>query len=78
MASGDGSENGEVSGGSSNSEAPDPSPAREHRADPVVETVWLSRRRAQPRHPGRPRLSTIALTLLFIALLMLYVVLRPN
>ncbi|TLF72839.1 hypothetical protein [Nocardia cyriacigeorgica] len=78
MASGDGSENGEVEGGSPNSAAPDLGPVREHRTDPAVETVWLSRRRAEPRHPGRPRLSTIALTLLFIALLALYVTLRPN
>ncbi|BDU08003.1 hypothetical protein [Nocardia cyriacigeorgica] len=78
MASGDGSDNGEVSSGSSNSEAPDVGALPQHRNDPAVETVWLSRRRTEPRRRGRPRVSTVALTVLFIALLVLYVVLRPN
>ncbi|NEW40963.1 hypothetical protein GV794_06470 [Nocardia cyriacigeorgica] len=79
MASGDGTENGEVSGGSSNSEAPDAAPATHRRHDPAVETVWLGRRRLEPRrHPGWPRVSTIALTIVFVALLVLYVTLRPS
>ncbi|WP_280235156.1 hypothetical protein [Nocardia cyriacigeorgica] len=78
MASGDGSENGEISGGSSNAEAPDAAPVQHRSGDPAVETVWLGRRADPRRHPSWPRVSTIALTVAFIALLVLYVVLRPN
>ncbi|WP_378733399.1 hypothetical protein [Nocardia brasiliensis] len=74
MATGDDPD--EVSGGSQGSEAPDAPPNVTRGTDPSVESVWLRHR--PPPHRGLPRLSTVLLTVTFIALLILWVVLRPG
>ncbi|WP_147132543.1 hypothetical protein [Nocardia ninae] len=76
MATGDGPDDGEASGSSPGSEAPDAPPNVRRETDPSVESVWL-RHRLPPR-PGRPRVSTVLLVVAFISLLALWVVLRPG
>ncbi|MGV9820776.1 hypothetical protein [Nocardia xishanensis] len=45
--------------------------------DPAVESVWLGRRRT-PVHLGRPRVSTLLMLAAFIAVLVIYIALRPG
>ncbi|MGA6206340.1 hypothetical protein [Nocardia testacea] len=77
MVSGDGSDDtigGD--GGGSPGEAADGAP-RGRSADPVVESGWLDRR-ARPHPTGRPRLSTALLVIAFVAVLVLYLFLKPG
>ncbi|MFI6168920.1 hypothetical protein ACIBCN_19215 [Nocardia sp. NPDC051052] len=77
MATGDGPDDGgDTSGDSPSSEVPDAPPNTRRGIDPTVEGVWL-RHRPPPR-PGRPRFSTVLLVAAFIALLTLWVTLRPG
>lgn len=45
--------------------------------DPVVESVWLGRRRT-PVHLGRPRVSTLLMLAAFVAVLVIYIALRTG
>ncbi|WP_067840603.1 hypothetical protein [Nocardia lijiangensis] len=77
MAPGDGPPEGgsETSGGSPPPDAPALAPHGP--TDPAVESVWLGRRRT-PVHLGRPRLSTLLMLAAFVAVLVLYIALRPG
>ncbi|MBF6215117.1 hypothetical protein IU433_29820 [Nocardia puris] len=75
MAAGDDGDEIETMDGTQ-PDPPDPVLPR-GRLDPAVDSVWLGRRRT-PAHLGRPRLSTVLLVTVFIALLSLYVALRPG
>ncbi|UAK35188.1 hypothetical protein K8O92_16010 [Nocardia asteroides] len=79
MAPGEGSSDAddEVSTGSIGGEAPDAPPYVRGRTDPSVESVWL-RRRPAPHRSGVPRMSTVALLVAFLAVLVLYIVLRQG
>ncbi|WP_280345330.1 hypothetical protein [Nocardia abscessus] len=79
MAPGEGSsdEREDVSSGSAGGEAADAPPHVQGRSDPSVENVWL-RRRPPPERPGAPRMSTVALLIVFLAVLALYIVLHQG
>ncbi|MFQ6396500.1 hypothetical protein ACLMAJ_23890 [Nocardia sp. KC 131] len=69
-------------GGSSDYPAGDPGdvpPYQPSTHDLAVESVWL-RHRPPPlrRHPALPRASTIMLMAAFVAVLLLYLMLRPG
>ncbi|MFR9751318.1 hypothetical protein ACL02S_09800 [Nocardia sp. 004] len=55
-------------------DAPDAPTQVRGRPDPVVESMWLRRRR--PSRRGVPRVSTIVLLVAFCAVLALYIVLQ--
>ncbi|MFD0363575.1 hypothetical protein ACFQZZ_19175 [Nocardia sp. GCM10030253] len=81
MASGDGPTD-DGAGGSGDISAREPVDAPPHQRgthDLTVESVWL-RHRPPPlrRHPALPRASTILLVAAFIAVLLLYLMLRPG
>lgn len=75
MASGEGPDD-DAADSSPSTEPPDAPPIVSRGIDPSVESVWLGRR-PLPR-PGRPRISTVLLVLAFIALLTVWVLLRPG
>ena len=58
------------------SETPDAEPQPGTRVDPIVEQGWLWRPR--PRPHGRARGSTILLMAMWIAVLLLYLQMRPG
>ncbi|MCP2289884.1 hypothetical protein ACFYT3_20735 [Nocardia amikacinitolerans] len=77
MAPGDGPPEGgpETSGGSPPPDTPALAPHGP--MNDAVESVWLGRRRT-PVHLGRPRLSTLLMLAAFVAVLVLYIALRPG
>ncbi|MEU4344866.1 hypothetical protein AB0H00_26995 [Nocardia sp. NPDC023852] len=81
MAPGDGpSDDGaEISTGSPGGEPADAPPYVRSRTDPSVEGGWLAHMTATPPHRhGGPRLSTVFLAAAFVAVLVLYIVLRQS
>ncbi|MGQ4614439.1 hypothetical protein [Nocardia sp. R7R-8] len=79
MAPGDGSSDtgDDLSIISVGGEAPDVPLYVRSRTDPAVENVWL-RRSPRPGRPGIPRMSTVALLAVFLAVLTLYVMLHQG
>ncbi|MFF0493421.1 hypothetical protein ACWDSJ_28835 [Nocardia sp. NPDC003482] len=61
----------------SGGDGPDLVRVRARRVDGTVDAGWLRPQHQQP-HRGRPRASTVALVLIFIAVLLAYLELRPN
>ncbi|MFQ6329399.1 MULTISPECIES: hypothetical protein [unclassified Nocardia] len=81
MATGDGPAD-DASGGSVDypaRDAGDALPYQRSTHDPSVESVWL-RHRPPPlrRHPALPRASTVLLVAAFVAVLLVYLMLRPG
>ncbi|MEV6430665.1 hypothetical protein [Nocardia sp. NPDC051463] len=81
MATGDGPAD-DASGGSGDYPARDTGDAPPYQRsthDPAVESVWLRHRPPSPRrHPALPRASTVVLLAAFVAVLLVYLVLRPG
>ncbi|MEV6140403.1 hypothetical protein AB0L63_31055 [Nocardia sp. NPDC051990] len=59
------------------SDPDEPPPYRRSPHDPVAESVWLGHR-SPPRPRGLPRLATVLLVAAFIAVLVLYLAVRPG
>ncbi|MGY4102727.1 hypothetical protein ACW2Q0_24680 [Nocardia sp. R16R-3T] len=79
MHSGDGpTDDGPDLGGPPSTDPGDPLPYRRGTHDPAVESVWLRRRPSPPLRRGVPRITTVLLVAAFIAVLMLYLMVRPG
>ncbi|MFI6366048.1 hypothetical protein ACIBG0_25210 [Nocardia sp. NPDC050630] len=80
MHSGDGpTDDGPDLGGSPSTDPGDPPPHRRGTHDPAVESVWLRRTPPLPPRPrGIPRMTTVLLVAAFIAVLLLYLAVRPG
>lgn len=77
MASGDGpAGDGPDLDGSPSTDPGDAPPYRRGTHDPAVDSVWLRRRPPRPR--GMPRITTVLLVAGFIAVLVLYLSVRPG
>ncbi|MGW0181710.1 hypothetical protein [Nocardia sp. NPDC003345] len=63
-------------GGPAPGEPVDAVPPRGPQIDPAVELGWLGRRTPRPRR--RPRLSTVLLVAAFVAVFVLYLILKPT
>ncbi|GGL09755.1 hypothetical protein [Nocardia jinanensis] len=77
MVSGDGSDDTVGGDGGERSGEPADGPPRTRSTDPAVETSWLDRR-IRPTGAGRPRLSTVLLVIVFVAVFVLYLILQPG
>ncbi|WP_330249828.1 hypothetical protein OG874_26425 [Nocardia sp. NBC_00565] len=79
MASGDGPTDGPDLGSSPTSDPGDAPPYRRSPHDPAVDSGWLRHRPPPPPRPrGVPRMTTVLLVAAFIAVLVLYLAVRPG